>query len=512
MPETFATVDLFAGPGGLSEGFHGFRTRNGHAPFEMGLSVEMDKAACDTLRLRNFLRCFGDEFPPAYYQLLAGGEEPDWANRWPAEWKRAQETTLQLELKSEGSEEIIDPLLDSLRERHHGNTILLGGPPCQAYSLVGRARNRGKPDYVPERDHRHYLYEEYLRILERLRPAVFVMENVKGFLSSTVNGTRIFHRVLEDLHGICRTGDGYRLLAIGSAERNALFHDASPSQPQDFLVRTEEHGLPQARHRVFIIGIREDLMPAGRPDVLELPRRKASSLRHVLSSMPRLRSGLSRNDDLRLWLETVMQALEGLSRMDLPFENEEMITRFRALARKLTKELCILPRTSTEPAGVANDCPQDLAEWITDDNLPCLPNHETRGHMPSDLQRYLFVILFGQITGRSPKDRDFPDLLAPAHRNWKSGKFADRFRVQLWDRPSTTITSHISKDGHYFIHPDPLQCRSLTVREAARLQTFPDNYLFRGNRTQQYVQVGNAVPPYLARLLAEAIHGLLSER
>ena len=85
MPETFAIVDLFAGAGGLSEGFHGFRTRNGHAPFEMGLSVEMDKAACDTLRLRNFLRCFGDELPPAYYQFLASGEEPDWANRWPAE-------------------------------------------------------------------------------------------------------------------------------------------------------------------------------------------------------------------------------------------------------------------------------------------------------------------------------------------------------------------------------------------------------------------------------------------
>ena len=130
--------------------------------------------------------------------------------------------------------------------------------------------------------------------------------------------------------------------------------------------------------------------------------------------------------------------------------------------------------------------------------------------MSTDLARYLFVSIYGEMTGFSPKASDFPESLAPKHVNWGSGKFADRFRVQLRGQPSTTITCHISKDGHYYIHPDPEQCRSLTVREAARLQTFPDNYLFKGNRTEQYIQVGNAVPPFLAKQIGDAIFCLLS--
>lgn len=155
-----------------------------------------------------------------------------------------------------------------------------------------------------------------------------------------------------------------------------------------------------------------------------------------------------------------------------------------------------------EDYGTAND---ELLQWLERPELRAIAQHETRGHMKSDLGRYLFAAVFGSVRGYSPKSADFPLVLSPDHRNWHSGVFNDRFRVQLADEASTTVTSHISKDGHYFIHPDPLQCRSLTVREAARLQTFPDDYLFLGNRTQQYVQVGNAVPPYLARQIAKLL-------
>src|SRR5690606_34653879 len=148
-----------------------------------------------------------------------------------------------------------------------------------------------------------------------------------------------------------------------------------------------------------------------------------------------------------------------------------------------------------------------------DGRLRSLNSHEARAHMASDLRRYMYAAVFADVTGRSPKLSDFPNSLLPDHRNVElvtSGKmFSDRFRVQLPYHVATTITSHISKDGHYFIHYDPLQCRSLTVREAARLQTFPDNYKFEGPRTEQYHQVGNAVPPYLSGQIADIIADVL---
>ena len=151
-------------------------------------------------------------------------------------------------------------------------------------------------------------------------------------------------------------------------------------------------------------------------------------------------------------------------------------------------------------------------EWFHDERIGGVLNHETRSHIREDLQRYLWCSVFAKVKGNSPRLYDFPEELLPKHKNVKFGEkghFPDRFKVQLRDKPSKTVTSHISKDGHYFIHYDPLQCRSLTVREAARIQTFPDNYFFEGNRTQQYHQIGNAVPPLLAKQLAHTVFNIM---
>jgi DNA (cytosine-5)-methyltransferase 1 len=230
--------------------------------------------------------------------------------------------------------------------------------------------------------------------------------------------------------------------------------------------------------------------------------------------MPPLRSGLSRGEDSPgEWAQAIREAAHLVLRakVTLPRGQEaEFRERVRHCAANADRVAKTWPRAASRPNGLGANCSRALRSWLIDPCLRTLPNNETRAHMPSDLARYLFASVYAEVTGISPKSDAFPKVLAPEHRNWASGKFTDRFRVQLRSNPSTTVTSHIAKDGHYFIHPDPEQCRSLTVREAARLQTFPDNYLFKGNRTEQFTQVGNAVPPYLAMQIGTALFSLLN--
>jgi DNA (cytosine-5)-methyltransferase 1 len=156
-----------------------------------------------------------------------------------------------------------------------------------------------------------------------------------------------------------------------------------------------------------------------------------------------------------------------------------------------------------------------LHGWYADPLLKGVCNHISRTHLTQDLMRYMFSSLYAAEYKRFPRLHEYNEHskeLLPDHKSALTGKFADRFRVQLPNEPATTITSHISKDGHYFIHYDSEQCRSLTVREAARIQTFPDNYLFCGSRTEQYHQVGNAVPPLLAYQIAQIVIKLIHER
>ena len=506
-------VDLFSGPGGLAEGFVGCRDSEDQPRFRIALSVEMERSAHRTLRLRAFLRRFpSSELPHEYHDFLNRGarDEPNWEELYPEEWRQADDETRCLKLGTPEATIFVEKRIRGIRKKYGGRTVLLGGPPCQSYSLVGRARNAGNAAYDPSKDERQSLYRVYVNVLRQLQPAIGILENVKGMLSARHRGGSVFSRVMASLRGAGGT-DGYRLCALASGRGGGLW--ARDRDPKDYLVRAENYGVPQARHRVFVVCVRRDIAESLPADVLlQLERSDVVvPVKNVIGGMPRLRSRLSRGDSEAAWRSAVTAACELIQPIPRPEMTREQSALFDEALESARKATRGPPPPYRDAVGhTAMSCPSGLRDWILDEKLNRLPNNETRGHIPEDLARYLFSTAFGCAMGRSPKSSDFPGELAPNHANWETGKFGDRFRVQLSGHPCRTVTSHISKDGHYYIHPDPGQCRSLTVREAARLQTFPDNYFFCGGRTQQYVQVGNAVPPYLARQIAERVWNVLS--
>ncbi len=505
-------VDLFSGPGGLGEGFSAYRSPGDRRRYRAALSIEKDPSAYRTLRLRAFLRKFRAGFPPEYYDFLNGviPKEPDWAKLYPKHWTAACDETRCLELGTSSASTFLEQRIARIRTEHEGRTVLLGGPPCQVYSVAGRSRNSGKIGYDADEDDRQLLYEPYVQVLSQLQPAIAVMENVKGMLSARRNGRLIFPEVMRKLRH-AGSINAYQLFALAPPSGICSWDEAS--KPRDFLVHAEEHSVPQARHRVFVICVRRDVAEALPEECLpRLDRQDGTvSVRDIISAMPKLRSRLSQNDDPGSWQDAVRSVCE-LILAHRPMMSQDEERRFRmALGRALLTAKGAAPPWREARGGLAlpSGCPADLRDWISDEKIEVLPNNETRRHIPADLARYLFAAAFVRAFGRSPKTPDFPEALMPDHANWSTGMFDDRYRVQLLDGPSTTVTSHLSKDGHYFIHPDPAQCRSFTVREAARLQTFPDNYLFHGSRTQQYIQVGNAVPPFLAWQIARAVWGII---
>ena len=515
MTDPVPVVDLFSGPGGLAEGFAGFKEPTGRLRFKLVLSIEMEPTAHRTLLLRGFLRKFPCGFPPEYYDFLNGSlpREPDWVSLYPRQWRKACAETQCLRLGTPEASSFVRNRITRIRAAHGGRTVLLGGPPCQSYSVAGRARNAGNADYDPAKDRRQSLYREYAGVLEQLQPAVAIMENVRGMLSARHNGRAIFPDVMEALAN-AGGRDRYRLYSLAAAHAGRSWDDGL--NPEDFLVRAEEHGIPQTRHRVFVICIRQDIAATLPTDLLPALDHGdgTASVHDIIGAMPILRSRLSYDDDDRSWQRALKKAHK-LALRHMPSMAPDTEQKFRlALDRAMASTTgAALPwRGAQGNTGFPNTCPPALRDRIFDPNLTRLPNNETRGHIEEDIARYLYAAAYAHAFGKSPRARDFPRAFAARHKSWNTGKFSDRFRVQLRDRPSTTITSHISKDGHYFIHPDPAQCRSLTVREAARLQTFPDNYFFHGGRTQQYVQVGNAVPPYLAWQIARELWDVVEHR
>lgn len=547
MTKPVQVVDLFAGPGGLGEGFSSIRRPDRSRQFKTLVSVEKEASAHRTLTLRAFYRLLLDSGKgmDAYFEYLQGGGHPRNREEVSDLWLEAEQEALRLELGGVAGNHALDERLQQGLD-HARDWVLIGGPPCQAYSVVGRVRNRGNKDYRPEEDKRHFLYREYLDVIARHSPAVFVMENVKGMLTSRVGKQRIFGQILEDLHDpIAATDRKAAAEATDPEERYTIFSLADdgvyyPRSSDDlfseapeplseeeclsFVVKAEDYGIPQARHRVILVGVRNDLVNRiGAPALAQQLRmhrtdkKKQPTVKDAIGELADLRSGLSRGDSKEAWYATIKRVAERVARELRVHPSDHIEKSDLKRMDYLLRKVATPPSESLERRHEPKAQPgprlrgSELEIWLEGampkDSWGLWYNHEARSHMEEDLARYLYCAVFAKVMKRSPigtKDIHL-DYLAPKHVNWKSGKFADRFKVVLEEQPSKTITSHISKDGHYFIHYDPYQCRSLTVREAARLQTFPDDYYFEGNRTEQYVQVGNAVPPLLARQIAEKV-------
>ena len=504
-------IDLFAGPGGLCEGFSSIFDDTGARRFAVKVSIEKDPVAHRTLLLRAIFRKFPKgKAPDCYYdyvrgmitreQFLAHPDIKDAAEHAEREAKCAE---LGLTPHTEIDAWISEALGDKT------DWVLIGGPPCQAYSLAGRSRLSGMDREVFESDKRHFLYTEYLRIIQRFEPSVFVMENVKGMLNSKHGGTRIFDRILSDLKEP-KPGLSYEI--------RSLVVDGEELEPKDYVIEAENYGIPQNRHRVILFGIRSDV--AGSTSALQdcpsrfLLRKSFPKIgvEAALAGLSPIRSRLSKEDDShKKWLSALRKAPTSLLTWHAP-AREQIDTRMRSAAKKAKEHESAGARFTPMQLSQLYKMPKQLRSWLLDDRLEGVVQHESRSHMRSDLHRYMFAACFSLSEEYAPTLRDFPPRLLPDHLNVDADTvpFVDRFRVQLGDAPSSTVVAHIKKDGHYYIHPDPSQCRSLTVREAARLQTFPDNYFFEGNRTEQYGQIGNAVPPLMAKKIAKVVYKFLS--
>lgn len=436
MSAAIPVIDLFAGPGGLGEGFASLRSTARSRTFDIRLSVEMDEWAHRTLTLRSFFRKFPDgTVPEAYYSCLRGEIELDELYaRYPDECSAAKEEAWRATLGQTSPDEVNERIRKALGNAT--NWVLIGGPPCQAYSIAGRSRRRSDATFTS--DSRHTLYREYLRILATHTPPVFVMENVKGLLSAKLDGESTFARVLHDLQ---QPSQIFPSEAANSPHPNAKYivyplvakRREGEQVPADFVIKAEEFGIPQARHRVILLGVRSDLSVT--PETLR-PARQPVALWDVISDLPKIRSALSRNDAFERWRGCIQDLAEP--------RTLESLTSDPDLRRILNAEAGRLKvKRSTGGEFVrSKKKPQTYRQWYFDPRIGGACNHSSRSHIPADVQRYFYVAAFGKRYNQSPKLRDFPKQLLPKHRNvaraLTESMFSDRFRVQLKRKPSTT--------------------------------------------------------------------------
>ena len=396
----YTFIDLFAGCGGLSEGFY----RQG---FKALAHVEIDHWACETLRTR--MKFYG--------------------------YKDYNKEVIEHDITS-------DDILGRIDSAVNGRTvdIIIGGPPCQAYSTAGRVRDGKRMASDP----RNYLFESYVKILEYYSPKFFVFENVTGLLSAQVKNAPIFPKVLKAL------GNKYKV--IGNPE--VLVHN------------TADYGVPQLRKRVIIIGVRKDI---------------DKNAEELYESIIKTHWNPETLNDERKGRKRFIDVRQAIG--DLP---------------------SVEPGHDASTEAFDYPCDNEFLKRIGKPGKHPLMDHIARNHNDMDRERFKVMIhnhwSFGQLRREMPQ-----------YEHEHARVFDNSYVVQWWDLPSKTILAHIHKDGFQFIHPDEEQRRTFTVREAARIQSFPDDFEFKGSRGEKYKQIGNAVPPLFAEALAKSIRKNLND-
>ncbi len=416
MKQQLTYIDLFAGAGGLSEGFI-------NAGFNPVAHVEMDKAACYSLKTRvayNHLKATDNlEHYIAYLKSEINREK-----LYDAIPKEKLDSVINLAIGKANNQKIFALIDERLLDQKVD--LIIGGPPCQAYSLVGRARSENGM----KGDERNFLFLEYAKFLHKYKPKMFVFENVTG-LHSANKGGYLRHMLLT-----------FRNLGY---------------EIKDFVVTARDFDVLQDRKRIILIGHRKDLMLTGFDLNGNVNDYTVSVLLHDLPAL---------------------QAGQGLD-------------KYTGYVGPTNKYL--------DYSGIRGD-------------IQIVTQHLGRAHTIQDKQIYRIAI---KKWNKNKERLDYNDLPEELKTHANREIFKDRFKVVAGDlNTSHTVVAHISKDGHYYIHPDIKQCRSLTVREAARLQSFPDDYYFEAeregmNRTAAFKQIGNAVPPLMAKRIAEEIRKYL---
>ena len=391
-------VELFAGAGGLSEGFL-------EANWKPIAFIEKDKYCCETIKTRLVFNQLKQQNNLEVYRKYLK-KEITRDELWNYDKLNYTKSVFNKEINEQTTKELVARLKDKKID------LLLGGPPCQAYSIIGRAQNKKK-----QNDERLYLYKYYLKFLKKIKPTSFLFENVPGLLS--IQGGTLFKSIIKDFESL-----GYKV--------NYEILDSS------------NYGVLQSRKRIIVVGNLNKQI---------LFRKK------------------QREDNF-----CVKYLLEDLS--------------------------CLKPNQEVNKYKT-----NKINKYLKENHLrkkgDVLTLHKARPHNQKDLKIYKKVINSWDKNKRRLKYKDLPKNLK-THKNASS--FLDRFKVVAQDLPSShTMVAHVAKDGHHYIHPDINQCRSLSVREVARIQSFPDNFYFEGPRTAQFTQIGNAVPPLLSKFLCEQI-------